>query len=160
MTAHYMYVLYCYDLLCKQHGCMLLTWETEILTSTCLTFSFGELVNIVFHIVHYQVRSSSVYSWSINTWKRNKPHILDYCVIRAFFYVWRLKFKAIFRNDGIALLPWTKHKTHRITSYIFIVTKMWSNIKTCIFESVRILKFSTQKSLSLEDLKSSSKRIF
>lgn len=84
-TAHYMYVLYCYDLLCKQHGCMLLTWETEILTSTCLTFSFGELVNIVFHIVPYQVRSSSVYSWSINTWKRNKPHILDYCVIRAFF---------------------------------------------------------------------------
>lgn len=115
---------------------------------------------IVLHIVHYQVRSSSVYSWSINTWKRNKPHILDYCVIRAFFYVWRLKFKAIFRNDGIALLPWTKHKTRRITSYIFIVTKMWSNIKTCIFESVRILIFSTQKSLSLEDLKFSSKRIF
>ena len=49
---------------------------------------------IVFHIVHYQVRSSSVYSWSINTWKRNKPHILDYCVIRAFFFmfdVWNLK---------------------------------------------------------------------
>ena len=77
-----------------------------LLTSTCLTFSFGELVNIVFHIVPCQVRSSSVYSWSINTWKRNKPHILDYCVIRAiFFCVWRLKFKAIFRNDGIALLP-------------------------------------------------------